>query len=98
MPKIPKFAGEQEESDFWDAHSAVDFEDETEDVDMVFLDNRPREGLVSLRLDPQVIERVIAIANSRKIGYRALLENWIMERLVQEQPGEAVLSRRKQAG
>jgi hypothetical protein len=98
MPKIPQFSSEQEVSDFRDIHSAVDLEDETEEVDMVFVDNRPREDRVSLRFDPQVRERVVALANSRKIGYRALLENGIIERLAQEQPGEAVLSRHKQAG
>lgn len=34
--KIPKFKTYEEEAKFWDTHSVTDFEDETEDVDIVF--------------------------------------------------------------
>ncbi len=86
MPKIPQFANDQEESAFWDTHDSTDYEAETAEIEMVLVDGRPRAGLVAVRLDPAAVDRVIALANSRNIGYRSLLAAWIMERLAAEVP------------
>ena len=34
MSKIPEFQNDEEERDFWDTHSIVDFEDELEEVNI----------------------------------------------------------------
>lgn len=39
---IPRFKSLREESDFWDAHSLVDFWDELQDVKGHFVDARPK--------------------------------------------------------
>lgn len=39
--KLPEFKSLEEESDFWDTHSVVDFWDELEDVTGHFVDARP---------------------------------------------------------
>ena len=68
MAKIPKFASEQEESDFWDTHDLTEFWDETTPVDIQFRDVRPRKTLISLRLEEETIARLKAVAHGRGIG------------------------------
>jgi hypothetical protein len=41
MRKIPQFANEREEAEFWATHDATEFLDETASVDEVFVDARP---------------------------------------------------------
>lgn len=98
MPKIPEFQSEQEESDFWDAHSATEFFDETVPVDMQLVDARPRKTLISLRLPPETIADLKQIAHARGIGYQTLIRMWIMERLAQEGSAGSPAPSRKQAG
>ncbi len=84
MPKIPKFANEQEEAEFWAAYDATEFLDETEPVNVNFADARPRKKQISLRLDPDAIDRLKAIAAQKGVGYQTLIRMWVMERLIQE--------------
>lgn len=86
MPKIPEFQSEQEESDFWDTHSATEFFDETTPVDVQFVDARPRKTLISLRMDPETIAELKRVAHARGIGYQTLIRMWVLERLAQEPP------------
>jgi len=82
--KIPKFASEQEEADFWDTHSVTDYLDELTPVDVTIVDARPRKEQISLRLDRETITRLKALARQRGIGYQTLIRMWVMERLSQE--------------
>jgi predicted DNA binding CopG/RHH family protein len=82
--KIPKFANEQEEAEFWDTHSITDFLDELTPVDVTVIDSRPRKEQISLRLDRETITRLKAVARQRGIGYQTLIRMWVMERLNQE--------------
>jgi predicted DNA binding CopG/RHH family protein len=84
--KIPKFASEQEEADFWDTHSITDYLDELTSVEVTVVDARPHKEQISLRLDRQTITQLKAIARKRGIGYQTLIRMWVMERLAQE-PG-----------
>ena len=40
MTKLPQFANEQEEAAFWDDHDSTEFLDETEPVNVTFIDVR----------------------------------------------------------
>jgi len=84
MTKIPEFATEQEESDFWDTHEFTDYLDETEPVDVRFIDGRPNKTQISLRLEPNTIAQLKEIAKHKGIGYQTLIRLWVMERLQQE--------------
>ena len=85
MSKLPKFATEQEESSFWDTHDSTEFLDDTEPVEVTFVDARPRKKQISLRLDAKAIDALKAIARRKGIGYQTLIRMWVMERLAQEQ-------------
>ena len=82
--KIPQFKTEQEEADFWDSHDSTDFLDETEVVNVTFVDARPSMKQISLRLDPSVIDQLKSLAVDKGIGYQTMIRMWVMERLGQE--------------
>ncbi|MCP4356877.1 MAG: hypothetical protein GY796_02530 [Chloroflexi bacterium] len=84
VDKIPQFKTEQEEADFWDSHDSTDFFDETEAVNVAFVDARPSMKQISLRLDPSVIDQLKLLAVGKGIGYQTMIRMWVMERLGQE--------------
>ena len=84
VDKIPQFKTEQEEADFWDSHDSTDFLDETESVNVTFVDARPAMKQISLRLDPSVIDQLKLLASNKGIGYQTMIRMWVMERLGQE--------------
>ncbi|NKQ35101.1 MAG: hypothetical protein HF973_05730 [Chloroflexi bacterium] len=84
VDKIPQFKTEQEEADFWDSHDSTEFMDETEAVNVTFVDVRPAMKQISLRLDPSVIDQLKSLAVSKGIGYQTMIRMWVMERLGQE--------------
>ena len=81
---IPKFATEQEESEFWDANDSMDFLDDTEAVSATFVDARLPMKQISLRFDQHVIEQLKTTAHTKGIGYQTMIRLWVMERLGQE--------------
>lgn len=83
LHRLPKFANEQEEAEFWDTHDSTEFLAETAPVDFTFVDARPTKQQISLRLEPAVIERLKSIARSKGIGYQTMIRLWVMERLEQ---------------
>jgi predicted DNA binding CopG/RHH family protein len=82
--KIPQFKTEQEEAEFWDSHDSTDFLDETEAVNVTFVDARPSMKQISLRLEPSVIDQLKSLAAVKGIGYQTMIRMWVMERLGQE--------------
>jgi len=84
MPKIPKFKTLEEESEFWDTHSAADYWDDMEDVEGHFVDARPPKKLVSIRFDQSLITAAKRIARTKGVGYQTLLRMWAYEGLARE--------------
>ena len=84
MSKLPRFASEQEEAEFWASHDSIKYLDDTEPVDVTFVDARPPKKQISLRLDTDAIEELKAVAQRKGIGYQTLIRIWVMERLAQE--------------
>jgi len=89
MSKIPEFKTILEESDFWDTHSPLEFPDEFTEVDVIFVDARPKKIPVSMRLDRAMVSKLKAIARQQGIGYQTLIRMWLLERLA-AQAGETV--------
>jgi predicted DNA binding CopG/RHH family protein len=84
MAKIPAFANEQEEAEFWDTHDSTDFFEDTKEVDVHFSGPRPRKTLISLRLDQETIDRLKELASEQGLGYQTLIRTWVTERLMAE--------------
>ena len=60
--KVPKFKNLKEERKFWDSHESTDYLDDFEETkDVVFV--RPKKQVISLRLEPQVINKLKELAD-----------------------------------
>ncbi len=60
--KVPKFKNVREEREFWDTHDSTDYlEDFKEAKDVVFV--RPKKEVISLRLEPQIINKLRELAD-----------------------------------
>ena len=60
--KVPKFKNSKEERKFQDTHESTDNLDDFKDTkDVVFV--RPKKQVISLRLEPQVINKLKELAD-----------------------------------
>ena len=60
--RVPKFKNLKEERKFWDSHESTDYLDDFEEAkDVVFV--RPKKQVISLRLEPQVINKLKELAH-----------------------------------
>ena len=92
--KLPKFKTEEEEIKFWDTHSLTDYIDDTEEVKepivlseelkSKILSRRKLKKPLTLRLDPELIERTKLVAQKKAVGYQTLMRMWIAEGLNRE--------------
>jgi CopG antitoxin of type II toxin-antitoxin system len=82
--RIPEFATIEEEAKFWDTHSTADYEDEFKPVRVRF-GKRLSSG-VTIRLDPDTLQKLRALARERRIGPTTLIRMWVLERLNEKEP------------
>ena len=74
--RIPQTDSIRELAEFWDTHDLTDFEDELEEVrEPVF------QPGVTVPLTPRDAKIVNAIAKVRGISPRALIQEWVSERI-----------------
>ena len=60
--KVSKFKNVKEERKFWDSHESTNYLDDFEEAkDVVFV--RPKKQVVTLRLEPQVINKLKELAD-----------------------------------
>lgn len=79
--RIPNFTNYSEEAKFWDTHNVTDFEDETEDVNIVFELNKPRDETLIVRLQKDFKEKLEKTARSKGLNVSTLARMWLMEKL-----------------
>lgn len=85
MSKVPPFTSEQEEAEFWATHDSTAFMEDTEPVEITFIDHRQPKKQIALRLDGETIDALKAVARRKGVGYQTLIRLWVNERLEQEQ-------------
>ena len=68
-------------ANFWDTHNVTDYEDETEDVEIVFELNKPRTESLVLRIQRDIKERLEKVARSKGLYMSTLARMWLMEKL-----------------
>ena len=78
--KIPAFQNIEEEAEFWDTHSVLDFPDEFEYVGLVETKYK-KDSPITIRLDYADRARLRAEAQKMGIGPSTLARIWIKERL-----------------
>jgi hypothetical protein len=76
--KIPRFKNRDEEADFWDTHSPVDY-GEWEEVKLEVA--RPLIHTLAVRMDAKTIDRLAAVGRKKGIGPSTLARMWLLERL-----------------
>ncbi|OGE45669.1 hypothetical protein A3B39_01495 [Candidatus Daviesbacteria bacterium RIFCSPLOWO2_01_FULL_37_10] len=79
--RIPKFKTYEEEANFWDTHEFTEFEDELEDVEIVFELNKPRDEAIVLRVQKDLKEKLDKKARSMGLNLSTLARMWLMEKL-----------------
>ena len=75
---IPQTDSIQELAHFWDTHDLTDFEDELEDVSAPVFE---RQTVVTVHLEPEEVEVVRVLAESRGISHTNLIQEWVVERI-----------------
>ena len=83
--KVPKFKNLKEEREFWDTHNSTDYLDDFEVTkDVVFV--RPKKEVISLRLDPNIVNKLKDLADKEGLPpttyARMLIVKGIRERTV----------------
>ena len=75
---IPQTDSIQELAHFWDTYDLTDFDDELEEVSEPVFE---RQTVVTVCLEPEEVEVVKALANSRGISHANLIQEWVVERI-----------------
>jgi predicted DNA binding CopG/RHH family protein len=79
--KIPEFASEQEEREFWESHDSTDYLDWTQAKRVAFPNLKPTTQSISLRLPVSLLDAIKSAANSRDVPYQSLIKIWLREKL-----------------
>ncbi len=90
MKKIPKFKTEEEEANFWNTHSPLDYPSEFTDVKEPFEfahsllkkaaeRRQERKRPLTLRMGQRQIDLAKVIARYRGLGYQTLMRIWVIE-------------------
>jgi len=81
--KFPDFdkMSYKEEANWWDSHDFTEFWDVTEEVDMVFELDKPRDETIILRVQKQVKDSLDKFARSLGLNLSTLARMWLMEKL-----------------
>jgi predicted DNA binding CopG/RHH family protein len=77
LKKIPNFKNEDEEANFWNNHSSVDYIDWSKAQKVVFPNLKPTSRSISIRIPEYIINRVKVEANKLDIPYQALMKQYI---------------------
>lgn len=78
---IPEMSSYEEISKFWDSHSLADYWEQTETADFEVEPNARRRYLVAL--DPQLLQRVQQLAQSRGLATESLVNLLLEQRIHQ---------------
>ena len=92
---VPVFTDEDEEDQYWSTHAESDAVlaeyRPARHVDPGLPPPRPRSAPISLRLDSDVLYRLRRLAAKKHMPYQALLKQFVVERLYEEEKREQVI-------
>ena len=88
--RIPEFKSVDEELEFWSTHSALEFMDQGEEVEIDFSGAREKRARretqqISIRLPKHLLEGTKRRAAKLGVPYQTLMQIWLAERLEAEQ-------------
>ncbi len=76
---LPNTDSIEELARFWDTHDVTEFDDDLEEVTATVFERRTEDVCVSL--EPEDLVAVKRIAESRGVEYRALVREWVLEKI-----------------
>ena len=82
--RIPKFASEDKERQFWAKEDSTDYVDWKRAKKVTFPNLKPSLKTISLRLPQLMLDELKLLANKRDVPYQSLLKMFLAERLEQE--------------
>ena len=95
MKKPLKFKSEEEEAQFWEKHSPLDYPGEFKEVEKPFeispellkkaaKEREERKRTLTLRIGQQQIDLTKVLAKGKGLGYQTLMRMWIIEGIDKE--------------
>lgn len=84
LTQVPKFKSIQEEADFWDTHSVLDFPDQFKVVKMDFSALKPSIERVTFRLPSSMLQSIKIMANKRDVPYQSFVKTILADRIKAE--------------
>lgn len=81
LKKLPKFKNEDEEREFWDTHSSVDYFDWSKAKIGRFPNLKPTSRPISIRLPVSMIDQLKINANKINVPYQSLLKQYLAEKV-----------------
>ena len=85
--KLPQFASEEEERDFWADHDSAEYVDWSRAERVVLPNLKPSTTTISLRLPEHMLNDLKMIANKRDVPYQSLMKSFLADRLDDELRG-----------
>ena len=85
LKNIPKFNNEDEEREFWNTHSSVDYVDWSKAKWGVFFDVKPSTQTISIRFPRTTLAKLKQRANFMDVPYQALIKLYVEDGLVREE-------------
>lgn len=88
--RIPEFDSVEEEQEFWDQHSALEFMEDDRIVEIDVSKAREKRDKrstqqISLRISHHILERTKRRAKTLGVPYQTLIQLWLAERLEEEE-------------
>jgi len=84
--KIPKFPSYEEEAQWWDRQDITEIEGLELVEEDLFV--KPKKQVISVRLDPRLIDLLKKVAREKGIGHTTLVRMWVLEKLKEHQAEE----------
>ena len=82
--KIPKFATEEEERQFWDKHDSTEYINWQKGKKVLLPNLKPSLKTISLRLPGSMLAELKLLANKKDVPYQSLLKVFLAEKIKEE--------------
>ena len=81
--KFPDFnkMSYKEEAEWWDKHDFTEFWDDTEEVEMIFDLEKPKQETLGLRLQKETKDKLEKEAKKKGINVSSLARLWLIQRV-----------------
>jgi len=81
LKRIPRFANERKEREFWETHDSTDYVDWSKAKKVRFPNLKLSTVAISLRLPVSLLEKIKIAANKRDVPYQSLIKTWLAEKV-----------------